>query len=200
MTERIEIGGAVAGERKPPTMSPQLSNAERERLLKVARLREKVAKTAAGERATAMIADFEQQLASCYRFDQDVTWKAAHDAADRIVEEARRKIGDRCAELGIPERFASDLGLRWYSRGENASKERRAELRKIAVTRIVAIERQARAEIERISSQAQIELLAHGLSPMAQALLEQLPQVDKLMSTLQVEEVEALRKPRLAHY
>jgi len=35
---------------------------------------------------------------------------------------------------------------------------------------------------------------------MAQALLEQLPQVDKLMSTLQVEEVEALRKPRLAHY
>ena len=140
MTERIEIGGAVAGERKPPTMSPQLSNAERERLLKVARLREKVAKTAAGERATAMIADFEQQLASCYRFDQDVTWKAAHDAADQIVEEARRKIGDRCAELGIPERFASDLGLRWYSRGENASKERRAELRKIAVTRITAIE------------------------------------------------------------
>ena len=51
MTERIEIGGAVAGERKPPTMSPQLSNAERERLLKVARLREKVAKTAAGEHA-----------------------------------------------------------------------------------------------------------------------------------------------------
>ena len=196
MTERIEIGGAVAGERKPPTMSPQLSNAERERLLKVARLREKVAKTAAGERATAMIADFEQQLASCYRFDQDVTWKAAHDAADQIVEEARRKIGDRCAELGIPERFASDLGLRWYSRGENASKERRAELRKMAA----AIEKQARAEIERISSQAQIELLAHGLSPMAQALLEQLPQVDKLMSTLQVEEVEALRKPRLAHY
>jgi hypothetical protein len=35
---------------------------------------------------------------------------------------------------------------------------------------------------------------------MAQALLEQLPQVDKLMSTLQVEEVEALLKPRLAHY
>ena len=124
MTERIEIGGAVAGERKPPTMSPQLSNAQRERLLKVARLREKVAKTAAGERATAMIADFEQQLASCYRFDQDVTWKAAHDAADQIVEEARRKIGDRCAELGIPERFASDLGLRWGAPEANSLENR----------------------------------------------------------------------------
>ena len=105
-------------------MSPQLSNAERERLLKVARLREKVAKTAAGERATAMIADFEQQLASCYRFDQDVTWKAAHDAADQIVEEARRKIGDRCAELGIPERFASDLGLRWGAPEANSLENR----------------------------------------------------------------------------
>ena len=112
--------------REVATMSPQLSNAER---------------------AAAMMADFEQQLASCYPFDRDATWKAAHDAADQIIEEARRKIADRCAELDIPERFAPDLGLRRYSRGENASKERRAELRKIAVTRIAAIEKQARAEI-----------------------------------------------------
>jgi hypothetical protein len=177
MTKRIEIGGAVAGERKPPTMSPQLSNAER---------------------AAAMMADFEQQLASCYRFDRDATWKAAHDAADQIIEEARRKIADRCAELGIPERFAPDLALRRYSRGENASKERRAELRKIAVTRIAPIEKQARAEIERISSQAQIELLAHGLSPMRRLCLSSCRK--RQIDTLQVEEVEALLKPRLAHY
>jgi hypothetical protein len=43
---------------------PTLSNAERERLLKVARLREKVGKSAAAERSARLLADFEQQLAS----------------------------------------------------------------------------------------------------------------------------------------
>jgi hypothetical protein len=186
---------------KLPSAAPKsLSNAERERLLKAARLREKVAKNAAAERSAQLIANFEQQLASVYSFDQQEVWAKAAQAAKAAVDAADLAIAKECERLGIPERFRPSLACHWHSRGENASKERRAELRKVAQTRIAAIEKQARTEIERISSEVQIELLAHGLSPTAQALLEQMPKVDQLMPALQVEEVEGMVKPRLSYY
>jgi hypothetical protein len=43
-----------------PGVKPVPSNAERERLLKPARLRERVAKSAAAERSARLLADFEQ--------------------------------------------------------------------------------------------------------------------------------------------
>jgi len=53
---------------------------------------------------------------------------------------------------------------------------------------------------ERLSSEVQIELLAHGMSPVALALLEQMPRVDQQMQALQVDEVESMLKPRLPRY
>jgi hypothetical protein len=186
---------------KLPVAPPNgLSNAERERLLKAARLREKVAKSAASARSAELIADFEQQLASVYSFDQDEIWAKAAQAAKTAVEAADSAIAEECERLGIPARFRPSLACQWYGRGENASKERRAELRKVAQTRIAANEKQARTEIDRISSEVQIELLAHGMSPTALALLEQMPKVDQQMPALQVQEVESMLNPRLPRY
>jgi hypothetical protein len=181
-----------------PDPAPALSNAERERLLKVARLREKVAKSAASERSARLLADFEQQLASTYRFDSNEIWLQAVKAADDACAIAAKTIDEECERLGIPKRFRPRLyGAQWHGRGENAVRERRVELRRVAQTRIAAIEKKARQEIERISSEVQIELLAHGMSEHARQLLETLPKVDAMMPALQVEDIENAFKPHL---
>lgn len=81
-------------------------------------------KTAATQRSAELLAEFEQQLASVYSYDQDRTWKAATEAAGKAVSEAKKQIA-RCEELGIPARFAPTVEYLWSGRGENAVAERR---------------------------------------------------------------------------
>jgi hypothetical protein len=178
---------------------PVLSNAERERLLKVARLRERVAKAAAAERSAQLMADFEQQLASIYSFDNNEVWAIAMKTANDACDAASKAVNEECEQLGIPKRFRPGItGPGWYGRGENAVRERRVELRRVAATRIAAIEKSARKEIERISSQVQIELLAHGMSELALKLLDKMPKVEAMMLPLQVDEIENSLKSRLS--
>jgi hypothetical protein len=66
------------------------------------------------------------------------------------------------------------------------------ELRKVAQTRIAAVEREARAKIEHMSADAQVELIANGLRDAAKALLR----VDQLMPALALTEAEALLEDR----
>jgi hypothetical protein len=79
-----------------------------------------------------------------------------------------------------------------YGRSENASRERRVELRRVAVTRIVAIEKEARATIEEMAAEVQTELITNGMSEVARALLAQMPTAERLMPSLTVSEAEAL--------
>jgi hypothetical protein len=169
-----------------------ITKAERDDLLRVARLREKVAKTAAARRSAELLADFEKQLASIYSFDQSEVWATAHAAADKALAEANAAIAENCRKLGIPDRFAPGLVMGWYGRRENASRERRVELRRVAVTRIAAIEKEARAAIEEMSAEVQTELITNGMSEVPRALLAQMPTAERLMPSLTVSEVEAL--------
>jgi hypothetical protein len=83
------------------------------------------------------------------------------------------------------------LQLGWCGRGENAFADRRAELRKVATTRIAADGKQAKAEIERQSLDVQERLLIGGLeSDEAQAFVESMPKADELMPPISVAEVE----------
>src|SRR5262249_48040421 len=156
-------------------MTGALTKAERADLLRVARLRVRVARSAIDQRGAELLADFERQLASIYHFDHDDTWRAAYQKAEEVVQEARSKIADRCAELGIPKEFAPGLSMGWYERGQNASRERHVELRKVATTRIEAKKREAYAQIERHSAEIQTELLAIGVSADARRLLDTMP-------------------------
>jgi len=110
-----------------------MSKGEREDLQRLVRQREKVLKSAAKQRSTEMLAEFENHLAARYQFDQDETWAEAERLARAEVERSNARIAARCAELGIPKDFAPSLDFHWYGRGENASKVRRQELRKVAV-------------------------------------------------------------------
>jgi hypothetical protein len=163
-------------------MHEPMSRRDREDLAKLVRKREKLAKTKTESVAAERLADFEQQLASKYAPGDDPVWAELHQAADEAVTEADAKLGERCKELGIEDRFRPRVSAGWYSRGENAVAERRTELRAVAKSRIDADARVAKAEIERHSVEVQTQLISGGLeSEEARRFLASMPTPQALM-------------------
>ena len=173
-----------------PANGPSITKGEREDLQRLIRQRERVLKSAAKQRSTELIADFENQMGSEFSFDQDEVWAAAQQAAETEVRKAQALVKGRCRELGIPDRFAPSLSLHWHSRGyDNSVARRQAELRRMAQTQIGAIERKAFVEIETSCLDAQTKLaLAGCTSDMAKTFIESLPAVDTLMPRLSYSE------------
>jgi hypothetical protein len=173
---------------------------EREELQRLVRQREKVLKSAARQRSAELLADFENQMGSEYSFDQDEVWEKAALEADREVRKAQKLVAEGCRKLGIPERFAPSLDLRWHNRGyDNLIESRRKELRTMAQTRIEAIERKAIVEIELSCLEAQTAIAVAGLtSAAAKGFIEHLPSVETLMPALSFAEVAGEAEPPIA--
>jgi hypothetical protein len=176
-----------------------MTRRERDDLARLTRQRERLAKAMVAQRASELLADFEQQLAAEYRFDDDDIWRQAMEAADDAVRAAEVRVDERCAELGIPKAFRPSIGgVCWWSRGENAVASRRAELRKVAQTRIAAMEKLAKRHIEAASLEVQTNLLAEGLtSRAALSFLDAMPTPEALMPTLVMAEVAQALPDRL---
>jgi hypothetical protein len=168
-----------------------MTKGEREDLQRLIRQREKVQISAARQRSADLIADFENQMASEFRFDDDEVWQEAATVANREVAKAQERVTARCRELGIPRQFSPSLSLHWNHRGyHNSVKERREELRKVAVTQIAALERQAVVHIQQASVEAQTEIALAGLtSDAARAFVAKLPTVESLMPALSYQEL-----------
>jgi hypothetical protein len=176
-----------------------MTKSERDDLARLIRNREKVMKSAAVQRSSELLAEFEQQMASVYSYDQDETWKAATEAAHAAVQVAQVAIAERCKELGIPARFAPSVSFSWHGRGENAIASRRTELRNVAKTRIAAIEKAACTKIEMLCLDAQSQILAHGLtSAAAIEFFDALPKVEVLMPPLEMASIEQMLQARSA--
>lgn len=170
-----------------------MTKGERTELLQLIRKRERVMVASARERAATMLADFEQQCASIYAFDDDEVWERATRDAEAAVAAAQEQVAARCQELGIPKEFAPGLQFAWYGRGQNAVAARRAELRRVAKKRIEAIEAEAVAKIERLSLAAQTDLLSRGLeTDAARTFLQDLNTVEALMPAVSAVELKAL--------
>jgi hypothetical protein len=154
------------------------------------------------DRSAELMADFEQQAASIYDYDKDEVWRAAMQFATQAAEEASQRVDARAAELGIPEHFRPSLNVYWLSRGRDGIKERRNELRKVAKTRIEALEREAIVKIELHTAETVTRIIAHGLtSTAAREFLDSLPAVETLMPPLDVEAVRTmLEAPKSRHY
>jgi len=164
---------------------------ERDDLEKLSRDRERLAKAAVDARAVELKADFEQKIAAQYSFDQDAIWKEAHALADKAVSEASNAIAAQCARLGIPATFAPGLNLYWHNRGENASKDRRTELRRVAYTRIESMAKDAKVKIGLACCEYRVKLLSGSLqSDEAKALLELMPTVPDLMPQLSLPKIQ----------
>jgi hypothetical protein len=168
-----------------------MTKSERSELGQLIRKREKVMKSFASERAAKMLADFDEQSATLYSFDQDEVWKESTTRAQQVVEKANAEIAARCQELGIPKEFAPSLDFGWAERGQNQVAGRRAELRRAAASRIKSIEAETITKIERLSLVAQTEVIANGLeSAAARTFLEKMPSLESMMPSLDVAELK----------
>ncbi|CAN7550512.1 hypothetical protein [Pararhizobium sp. LjRoot238] len=178
-------------------MADRMSKGEREDLQRLIRQREKVQKSAAKARSTELLADFENQMAAEYRFDDDAVWATATKAASAEVAKAQERVEARCRELGIPKQFAPSLSLGWRHRGYgNALAERRAELRRVAQAQVAALEQKAIVMIEQASVEMQTEIAVAGLtSETARGFVERLPTVESLMPALSYSEVAGDSEP-----
>jgi hypothetical protein len=170
-----------------------MAKAEREELAKLVRRREKLAKTDVDRVAAERLADFEHQVASVYAPSDDARWSELRKSAQEAVAGADEAIAERCRELGIPDRCRPDVVVHWYGRGADGSRERRAQLRALAKTRIDAMAKAAKLEVERRSVALQTELVAGGLqSEQARAFLAAMPTAETLVgaapSVLEIEE------------
>ena len=159
-----------------------MTKVERTDLARLIRRRAKLARDAATQRAAEVLADFERQIGTVYSYDEDEVWKAATEAAEEAVRDAQKVIAERCDELGIPPEFRPGVNFGWYGRGQNAAKDRRSELRKMATTQIAAAEKAARTKIEHYAVESETALIAEGLtSDAAKEFLTKMPAVETLM-------------------
>jgi hypothetical protein len=179
----------------PPPGKP-MTKAERDDLQRLIRRREGVLKSAAEQRSAELLADFEQQLASIYSYDQDEVWAKAYQAAEAATAQAQAAIARRCEKLGIPAKFAPSVGITWQGRGQNAVAWRQNELRRVAKSRIAAIEKAARVKIELQSVDLQSQVIANGLTGAARAFLDTMPAIDTMMPALDVAKVESMLESR----
>lgn len=157
--------------------------------------RAKVAKAEVEQRRAELLAQAEAQLAAQYRVD-DEAWDEVTSAAEQVVREADEEVAARCRKLGIPEQFRPGFRLFWSGRGDNAMKERRTELRKVAATRLEAEAQKAKLAIESARVD-QLGLLTAGMleTSQAQDFLRQMPTAESLMQPLDVAELQALPRP-----
>lgn len=169
-----------------------MTKAERLELGKVVRLRAKVAKDDAEAQGRRLLADFEAQLAARYP-ENNPAWAEITATARQAVEEADAQIAQLCRSLGIPDEFRPGINCYWHGRGENAEKQRRAELRVVAQREVAARVQTAKVAIDRHAAALLCDLTTHGLeTEHAKAFLEQLPSIDDLMPRLGLSDVETL--------
>lgn len=171
----------------------KMTASERSGLATLIRKRERVMKQSADQRAAELLAEFDRQSAAIYSFDDDEIWQEAAERAQQVVLEAQQVVQKRCEELGIPPEFAPGLQVHWYGRGQNAVASRRTELRRMVKSKIEANRQKTRTEIEKLSLQAQTEVIASGLeSDAARHFLEAMPSVDAMMPELDTSELKKL--------
>jgi hypothetical protein len=174
-----------------------MTRTERQDLLQICRHRERVAKAEADALAARRRAEFQAQLGRVYSWDENDTWKAATKTAREFTQECVERITAECDKLGIPRWAQPELGPpQWYGRGENAVAQRRAELTKVANTKIDHLLKETKHAIEAKSVEIQTHLIADGLaSADAKTFLESIPTPAQLMPVVTVEEIQE----QLAH-
>jgi hypothetical protein len=177
-----------------------MTKGEREDLQRLVRQREKVLKSRAKQRSTELLADFENQMGQEYAFDQDAVWEQAVKFADLQVSRMQKQIAARCKEMGIPERFAPSISLKWHHRGhDNLIAGRRRELRLMAESRVEAIEAKAITEIELGCLEAQTQIAMAGLtSEAAKQFVSALPSIEALMPALSFAAIAGEADPPVA--
>lgn len=183
---------------KEHDMTDGMSKTDREALARLVNERAKVAKAGVEGRQAELLADVEEQLAKEYRLD-DEAWAAEAAAAKQAIGALNARIAEAGEELGVPEEFRPEALLIWSPRGANAIKERRGELRRVAMTRAEAMARKAKVAIDADAVGRRGLLVAGSLeTSAAHDFLEAMPTPAELMPPLSIAELEAGSQTALA--
>src|SRR5262245_13201850 len=111
-----------------------MTRGEREDLLRFIREQSKLRQAKVAEREAKLKALVEAQLAACFDLEDEL-WADLAKIAQAAVKRLNAMVIKRAREMGLREQFAGSFQPQWFSRGENARAERRAELRRLAQAR-----------------------------------------------------------------
>jgi hypothetical protein len=176
------------------TTDGEMTKAERDQLIKVTKLRAKQAEREAEARGKILLAEVQDLLTAEFSAN-DRLWADAVAIAKQACDKANAQIQARCLELGIPADDAPQLELGWHARSSKyESPQRRAEVRKLAETRIAALVKDGKAGAQGNSLKIEEHLILGGLrSDEARALFDAMPTVEELMPALQLEDLGVQR-------
>jgi hypothetical protein len=170
---------------------PRMTVAERTELARWIRSRSKVKKTSAEAVIAERMAEYTAQVAAVYDAE-DTHWRELSLEASARIEQLDKELAKRCEQLGVLPKFRPRLELDWRSRGENASKQRRAELLGVAKAEVEAQVLRAHAQIEREECELIGKIVRDGLETQkAIAFFESLPGIDELIPRLPLSNFEA---------
>lgn len=170
-------------------MSDELTRSERTDLQRVARMRARVARAAIEAVLSSRLAEFERELQARYQVN-DEAWADLMRDAEEYVRRADEELAKRCADLGIRPEFRPSVSATWWSRGENASKDRQAELRRLARLELEAAGKAARQRIDAGELEAVTAIVTVGMGEQARELLEAMPTPEQLVPVLDLGELE----------
>lgn len=167
-----------------------MNKSERDDLIRLARSRARLAKMQVTEREKILLADAEDLMAAEFRA-RDELWAEATQIAEEAARKANEIITARCADLGIPAKYAPQLRLGWLPRSDEfLGPARRAELRKVAAARLAALRAAASRAIDEAELKTETELIAGSLeSADARAFLSAMPTPEQLMPPLSLDDL-----------
>ena len=111
------------------------------------------------------------------------------EEATATVERLNDELQQRCADAGVPRDWAPSLNMFYFRRGENSSARRRAELRRVANSRMEQVKRAAKLAVDRAESDMATALVANQLdSSESKDWLAALPTPESLIPALDIAE------------
>jgi hypothetical protein len=167
-----------------------MNRAERNDLIRLVKARAQQARSEADQRKAVLLNEAEELMAAEFEA-RDEMWAEAVAIAGDAAAKANDLIRARCQDLGIPARFAPSVDIGWSARSpEFRAAGRRAELRKLAQSRVETLTKTAKTMIDRQALDAETALLAGGLeSEDARAHLVAMKTVEELMPTLTLDDI-----------
>lgn len=167
-----------------------MSRRDRDDLIRIVKARARQAKTEAEQREKVLLAETENLISTEFEA-RDEMWAEAVTIAEEATTKANAQIAARCADLGIPTKYAPKLTMGWTRRAyEFQDPSKRSELRKRTMIRLAALTKTAKTLIDKKVLDIEEALIIGNLeSDQARELVEAMPSVDTLMPALGLDDI-----------
>jgi Winged helix-turn-helix DNA-binding len=171
-----------------------MTKADRDALIRVAKNRAKQAEREAETREKILIAEIQEELTA--EFDaEDQLWAEAVRVAEQQIAKANAQIEAACLDMGVPSNHAPRIQAHWMSRSpEYSDRTRRAQLKELATKRVAALTKLAKTAIQDTVLRIEEQLLLGGLSTdEARSVYEAMPTAEQLMPNLDLADLGVVR-------